>query len=173
MLNTKKGQVCFTPLYILSRGQTSIPDWLKFSALSSSATWRILQGAVQGHTYLGSSVHRKWLFPHVTYIFFCFHSWPILLPWNCLHIRGHAHVRCKLCPSSQFHQHLTSSFFADILSTENYQAKLQLEKSFKKHFHTKKVCIKCWWNWHQLTLAAQHWNKIHKGSNAATGASHS
>jgi len=71
MLNTKKGQVCFTPLYILSRGQTSIPDWLKFSALSSSATWRIWQ-TLQGHTYLGSSVHRKWLFPHFTYIFFVF-----------------------------------------------------------------------------------------------------
>jgi len=30
----------------------------------------------------------------------------------------------EIDPCSQFHQHFTSSFFADILSTKNYKAKL-------------------------------------------------
>jgi len=41
--------------------------------------------------------------------------------------------------SSQFHQHVTSSFCTNILAPKSYKAKLSLQKSFKRHFHIYKV----------------------------------
>jgi hypothetical protein len=38
----------------------------------------------------------------------------------------------------------TSSFCADILLTKNYKAKLQVEKSFYKHFCMKKLFVNYW-----------------------------
>jgi len=49
---------------------------------------------------------------------------------------------------SQFHQNFMSTFCANILAPKNYKAKLKLEKSFAKHFWTKKAWVKSWWNWH-------------------------
>jgi len=48
----------------------------------------------------------------------------------------------------QFHQHFMSSFCTDILLPKNFEAKMWVEKSFKKQFCTKKAYVKCWWNWH-------------------------
>jgi hypothetical protein len=44
----------------------------------------------------------------------------------------------------QFHQHFTSSFYADILSPKHNKAKLQVEKSFVKHFQFEKAAGECW-----------------------------
>jgi len=48
---------------------------------------------------------------------------------------------------NQLHQHFTSNFFTNILSTKNYKAKLWLEKSWAKHFCPKKLLVICWQNW--------------------------
>jgi len=55
---------------------------------------------------------------------------------------------CHQWSCSQFHQHFTSSFCANILSQKYYKAELYLEKNCPKFFRTKKLSIKCWWNWH-------------------------
>ncbi len=47
----------------------------------------------------------------------------------------------------QFHKYFMSSFCANILSPKNYKAKLQVEKNCAKHNCTKKLGVKCWWNW--------------------------
>ncbi len=38
--------------------------------------------------------------------------------------------------------------------------KPNLEKSFAKHFCTKKVLVKCWWNWLLITQGQIKWNQI-------------
>ncbi len=56
---------------------------------------------------------------------------------------------------SQFYQHFMSTFCTYILLSNNYKAKLLLEKICTKHFHTKKnVLMKCWWNWHQDSISS-------------------
>ncbi len=50
----------------------------------------------------------------------------------------------------QFHQCFMSNFCTNILAPKTYKAKLYIEKSYAKHFRTKKSCIKCWWKWHQF-----------------------
>ncbi len=47
----------------------------------------------------------------------------------------------------QFHQHFTCALFVDILLQKIYEAKTLLETSFAKHFRTKNLRVKCWWNW--------------------------
>ncbi len=42
-----------------------------------------------------------------------------------------------------------SRFCANFISTKNVKPKLGAHKNFAKHFSTKKLFIKCWWNWHQ------------------------
>jgi hypothetical protein len=54
--------------------------------------------------------------------------------------------------SSQFHQHFTSSFWANILLPKKFKAKLQFE-SFVKIIFTKKVHVKYWWNWHEVSIS--------------------
>jgi len=49
---------------------------------------------------------------------------------------------------SQFHQHFTNNFCANILSTKKYKAKPFVKKSFSKHLWTKKSRVKCCLNWH-------------------------
>jgi hypothetical protein len=41
-------------------------------------------------------------------------------------------------------KYFISSFCDNILSTNNYIAKLLLEKSFAQHFCTQKLFVKCW-----------------------------
>ncbi len=51
----------------------------------------------------------------------------------------------------QFHQHFTRALFVWKCFTQlfsYYVLALQLRKSFVKHFRTKNLRIKCWWNWH-------------------------
>jgi len=57
--------------------------------------------------------------------------------------------------NSQFHQHFMSSFCANILLKKIYKSKLYIEKSFAKHFCTKKAHVKCWWNWHQVSCVGK------------------
>ncbi len=45
------------------------------------------------------------------------------------------------------HQHFTSSFCTKIVLPKNYKAKLWEENCFEKYFHTRKLLVKCWWNW--------------------------
>ncbi len=52
---------------------------------------------------------------------------------------------------SQLHQNFTSSFCADILSTRITKSNCKNIKASKKHFHMKKLFVKCWWNWHLST----------------------
>ena len=54
-------------------------------------------------------------------------------------------VGCLKNTFSQFHQHFTSSFCADFLSTKKYKHTLWVQKSCA--FCTKKLLVKCWWNW--------------------------
>ncbi len=60
-----------------------------------------------------------------------------------------AHFSC-----SQRHQHFTSSFWDNILLPENYKVKVYVEWSLEKHFRTKKLLIKCWWNWHLWSISS-------------------
>ncbi len=50
---------------------------------------------------------------------------------------------------------------ANIFAPKNYNAKKQLEKSCKKHFCTKKMHLKCLWNWLLIpfTELALTWNQ--------------
>jgi len=52
-------------------------------------------------------------------------------------------ISLKVFTCSQFHQHITSSFCADIFVPKNYKAKLLLEKNSEKHLSTKKAQVKC------------------------------
>jgi hypothetical protein len=44
---------------------------------------------------------------------------------------------------------LNQFFFKIFEDCTNYKAKFWLEKSCREHFCTKKLPVKCWWNWHQ------------------------
>ncbi len=58
-----------------------------------------------------------------------------------------------------------SSFCANFLSTNNYKPKLQAHKSYAKHFGTRKLLIKCWWNWHLNTILKLWFKpKQHRGA---------
>ena len=48
----------------------------------------------------------------------------------------------------RFHQYFTSTFCANFLAPKNYKPKPYAQKSCSKDFCTKKLLIKCWWNWH-------------------------
>jgi len=74
----------------------------------------------------------------------------------------------EIDPCSQFHQHLTSSFCADILAPKNYKAKLKSEKSFAKSFCMKKVSIKCWWNWHLWLISSTFYVQLLRESQVVS-----
>ena len=50
---------------------------------------------------------------------------------------------------SQFHQHFTRSFCANFLAPKKFKPTMKVQKSCSKVFCTKKLLVKCWWNWHQ------------------------
>ncbi len=54
----------------------------------------------------------------------------------------------------QFHQHLTSSFCNNIFAAKKFKSKLWLDKSCPKHFHTKNLRVKCWWNWNLVSISS-------------------
>ena len=54
----------------------------------------------------------------------------------------------SITSSSPFHQHFTSSLYANFLSWKNYKTKLWAHKSCAKHFGMKKLLVESWWNWH-------------------------
>ncbi len=56
-------------------------------------------------------------------------------------------------PVDEEHQHLQAVNFINILWSAFwpiflYKSQLKLEKSCAKHFCTKELLTKCWWNWH-------------------------
>jgi len=51
------------------------------------------------------------------------------------------------------------AYFVWKFCAKNSGAKTLLEKSSTKHFHTKKLLIKCWWIWHLLSLAVSSFVK--------------
>jgi len=67
---------------------------------------------------------------------------------------------------------------------KNYKAKLQALKSCGKHFCTKKLLVKCWWNWcleveryvvlekNALIFFGETWEKILRGSEVGQSESH-
>ena len=50
----------------------------------------------------------------------------------------------------QFLQPFTSSICANFLAPKNYKPK---QKSCSKHFRTKKLLVKCWWNWPKVEVS--------------------
>ena len=54
---------------------------------------------------------------------------------------------------SQFHQQFMSSFCHNFLLPKKIQNQtVNTEKDAQKHFHTKKLLVKCWWwNWPDFT----------------------
>ena len=52
---------------------------------------------------------------------------------------------------SQFHQHFTSCFCANFLSPKKYKPKPEVQKSCLKDFCTKKMLVKCWDTWKQIS----------------------
>ncbi len=55
---------------------------------------------------------------------------------------------------SQFHQHFTCTFFI-------WKCFFCLNVTREKHFSTKNVQVKCWWNWHQeLTKVKLYWFQV-------------
>jgi len=74
--------------------------------------------------------------------------WRSVQDWSMTSEETSSASSLTLLSYTQFHQHFTSSFCADIVLTKNYKAKLYLEKSCAKHFHIKKAPVKCSWNWH-------------------------
>ncbi len=45
---------------------------------------------------------------------------------------------------------LLAAFALIFFLKKNYNTKLKVEKSSAKHFHMKKLLVKCWWDWHLL-----------------------
>ena len=62
--------------------------------------------------------------------------------------------------SCHFYQHFVSSCYASIFAPKKYKAKLKLKKSWAKYFCTSKVSIKCWWNWHQVSISSTFFARI-------------
>ena len=46
---------------------------------------------------------------------------------------------------------LHACFCADFLSAKNNKLKMYVQKSSKKHFLTRKLVVKCWWNWYLMS----------------------
>jgi len=69
----------------------------------------------------------------------------LFAPWVVLVVNG---AKGSLDDCSQFHQHFTSSFCADILLTNNYKDKLKVEKSCIKHFSSNSCCLNVGEIWH-------------------------
>ncbi len=67
-------------------------------------------------------------------------------------------------PCSQFPQHLTSSFCANILrqyfAPKNCKAKLYvIREKLRKALLYKKLSVKCWWNWHLPKYLRWSWER--------------
>jgi len=52
-----------------------------------------------------------------------------------------------------FHQHITRAFFADILSPTSLKAERFSFVIFGTKLLTKNAHVKCWWNWHQVSIS--------------------
>jgi len=59
--------------------------------------------------------------------------------------------------SGQFHQHFTCAIFVHKCF---FCQNVQLEKSCANHFHTKNVCIKCWWNWPKVSISPTFYEQL-------------
>ncbi len=89
------------------------------------------------HTFLV----RKWL--HAA--FFYLHVTREKLPKRLSYKKVASKTLMKLTPSVNFHHQFSSSFCA-----KNYKS--VLEKNCVKHFCSKKLLLKCCWNWHLVTF---------------------
>jgi len=70
----------------------------------------------------------------------------LLVIWNNI-ILKYCH-NAKKC--SQGPLKYTSALFPIFSRQEKYKHKLPVDKSCSKLFRTKRVLVKCWWNWHLL-----------------------
>jgi len=74
------------------------------------------------------------------------------LEWYSIDIFCWRQKQWKGGPSSQFHQHFTCTFFIRKCFAQLFSSYvLALAKGFRqnKHFRTKNLSVKCWWNWPQ------------------------
>jgi len=59
---------------------------------------------------------------------------------------------------------ISSTFYAQFFCRYPFTKKLRsqnvTEKSFKKHFCTKNVRVKCWWNWRLVSISSTFYTQI-------------
>jgi len=71
--------------------------------------------------------------------------------------------KMKKTTRSQFHQHFTFAFCANIFCTKkDYKAAFWMGLNF---FGAKKACIKCWWNWHLEDFVTDVFELVFSASN--------
>ncbi len=52
----------------------------------------------------------------------------------------------------QFHKHFMIAFAPIFLRQKKFKPQMSVLKSFGQNFCTKKLCVKCWWNWRLVSF---------------------
>ncbi len=118
---------------------------------------------VQCHIYIRFIKYLAWTNKHS-----CF-KWPIVhcnclkskFKESCSMIYDINELKFSLFFTSFIQVSISSTFYARLLCqyfcTKKLQSQNVTREKLRKHFCTKNLCIKCWWNWLQKFMCKIHW----------------